>query len=224
MRRRQEEEVARRSLEDNARREKLRLEEQRRRQEENLRRQRDAVLREEQERQNEYERLHLTLQRDKETTLQNLATEKANRERIEALRKEMDSRQATPLKRKVDAPPARSAAVQRPRLIAATSSASFYPQTSMDYDVLGVYNNRQPVAGNLPPVTFSKKQEGLYFLGQRKCVIVEVDGSLYVKLGQGHEDFLSWLEKTEKVEALRMRGMSTAANVLNMQNAAGFAF
>jgi hypothetical protein len=72
-------------------------------------------LREEQERQKEFHLIQQKLRSDKEAVLQTLATERAERERLEALRREVDSRQvAVPLKRKLDAPVARAA--QRPRL------------------------------------------------------------------------------------------------------------
>lgn len=72
-------------------------------------------MREEQERQKEYEVLQQKLRSDKEAMLQSLASERADRERIEALRREVESRVVvSPLKRKAD-PPARLA-VQRPRL------------------------------------------------------------------------------------------------------------
>jgi len=166
-----------------------------------------------------------TLQKDKEAVMQNIATEKADRARIDALRKEVESRQVTPLKRKVDIPTSvRSPPSQRPRLTLANSAAAFVAETPLDSQVLNIYHHRQPVSGkDLPSVPFTKKAEGLYFLGQRKCAVEVVEGRVCVKLGQSYEDFQSWLEKAERVEALRIRSLKTANNLFTLQQA-GFVF
>jgi len=87
----------------------------------------------------------------------------------------------------------------------------FVPRTYTDFQILQLYNSRTLPDPSLPPVSFTKKgTEGVYFLGIRKCVVEEVDCEYLVKTGSSYQSFVSWIEATERVEALRSRAMSSA--------------
>jgi hypothetical protein len=169
--------------------------------------------------------------------MQSLNAEKANRERIEALRREVDARgvnaglvaqQHQGLKRKaVVVTPQRSEPRARVVASSAPSSATFMPRSFMDHEILSVYNNRPAPDPRLPVVPFTKKDghaDGVFFLGAKKFVIEEDnDGNLGVRVGQNLESLDSWFAKHERVEALRLRGLQSGSSFLNMQQA-GFVF
>jgi len=205
-----EAEEQRRALHERTQAEKNRLEDQRRQQDEHLRNQREAILRAEAERVIKMEEMHRQIQFSRQQAVAQMNEEKENRERLERLRVEVDSRQ-TYNNKSVVSKPTRVQAPRPPRASGnARSGATFSPQDFLDHQVLFVYSNRAAIDEKLPGVPFTKRAEGVYFLGGRKCTIEEVGGSLYVRKGQQFEPLLEWLEKTERVEGLRAKGAKSA--------------
>eukprot|EP01126_Amoeba_proteus_P059413 TRINITY_DN7757_c0_g3_i2.p1 TRINITY_DN7757_c0_g3~~TRINITY_DN7757_c0_g3_i2.p1 ORF type:complete len:170 (+),score=37.87 TRINITY_DN7757_c0_g3_i2:156-665(+) len=156
--------------------------------------------------------------REKETALQKIAEERANRERLEALKKEVESKTTSLPIKPVTLPPRQQHA---PKPVVnqnqAANAANFDAQSELDKEVLEIYGSRQALPNKLPPVKFSKIEDGVYLLGSRKITVEILEGSVYVKLGTNREDFLSWLEKIEKVEALRIRSFNSANTFCSLQ-------
>jgi len=99
----------------------------------------------------------------------------------------------------------------------AKTNANFEPKTYMDQIVYGEYCSRSALDASLPPVPFTRKDEGLFYLGLRKCEIELVNDVPFVKQGGHLENFVSWLEKVERVEALRSKGMKSANMMFTFQ-------
>lgn len=60
------------------------------------------------------------------------------------------------------------------------SQARFAPSNYNDYAILDIYNSRMEPDPSLPPVQFTKKG-GYFYMGLRKCEIVESDDGPVVK-------------------------------------------
>jgi len=212
-----------RMLQNHALQEKAKLEEQRRQVEEALKVRKEAIARAEAERVARMEEMHVQIQKTREVAASQIAIEKENRERLERLRKEVDAQQVSNYgnKPKVVVPVVRATPVNRGGT-PARSGANFAPQTSLDYSVFTIYHSRSAPDEQLPSVTFSRRGEGLFFLGVKKCVIEEMPGGVYVKKGQDYEPLQQWLERNERVEGLRLKGLKSANTFVSFQQSVVF--
>jgi hypothetical protein len=208
-----------RRLQEAAEKERSRLSEQRKQYEEQIRIQREAVLKAEEERMRRLEEAQREIARRREEAMRELAIEKENRLRIERLKEEVERQQLSkrvqsqqPVQKKQ--PDSKQRAII-PRVATnresenEDSQSTFQPKSYDDYQILEIYNSRQQPDPSLPSIPFSKRGK-VFYLGLRKFEIIEDGGDFYVKLGNGNEDLLSWIEKTEKVEGLRTKGLNAA--------------
>jgi len=88
----------------------------------------------------------------------------------------------------------------------------FEPETETEEQLLDEYLRRPSPDEKLPKVSFVKRN-GVYWLGQRRFT-VRLDGSTLV-VEPSLEAFSEWVAKSERVEALRLRGMQSASTVLS---------
>jgi len=162
--------------------------------------------------------------RQKDEALRQLEQERRDRERREQLRREHDESLARgaprPLKRLPAGAPPRQQPTQRRRRVA-QGGRPFEPENEIDEAVLNEYMWRSPPDASLPSVPFVKRN-GTYWLGGRRCNLdVDEGGQVIVKLGKDVEYFAQWIEKVERVEALRIKGLISAQTVITLYQAAG---
>jgi hypothetical protein len=218
-----------RRVQSAAEQERTKLNEQRKQYEEQIKIQREAVLKAETERMRRLEEAQLEIARRREVALREIAIERENRERVQVLEAmEKDRQSSKKVQQQVVAKkPAEPVVRQKPEKRKNfpsnsdnTNHATFAPSTYDDHQILNIYNSRNSPDPSLPPVPFSKKGN-LFYLGLRKCEIVDKDGDFHVKLNVNTtEDLQTWLEKTERVEGLRTKGFNAARlyqNVGQMQ-------
>jgi len=114
-----------------------------------------------------------------------IAVEKAQRERLEKLKQEVDQQQNRNVAKPTNSRPAPVSRPAPTRVCRANaegrSGANFYPQSSLDHEVLNAYHSREQPDESLPIVPFSRRSEGVFFLGLRKCEIEEHGSTLLVK-------------------------------------------
>jgi len=213
-------------LQEAAKRERNRLEEQRRQYEEQIRVQREAVLRAEEERMRRLEEAQEQIQRNREAAMKKIAEERRDRERLENLRMEVENKTRKQVPQVQASQPKKTTERKVSARTNGDSSGtptSFTPKTYEDFEILRVIQSRTPPDPSLPAVPFTKRAEGVYFLGLRKCLIEEFDYQYMVKVGSSHEDLISWYERNERLEGLRSRGMK-AAQIVSIFPQVGFAF
>jgi len=204
---------------------KKKIDDQRRQAEELLKNKRDAIARAESERQQKMQEMHNEIQKARDAQMAQMALDKANRERIERLRIEVESgvsqRVATSASKQPVSRAAAPTPVRRPvGDQAGAKGAGFAPESFLAHQIFGAYCSRNPPDEKLPVVTLTKRSEGLFFLGTRKCQIQDESGVLYVKQGEKYEEFVTWLEKNERTEALRAKGLKSAQTVFAFQRGA----
>jgi len=213
-----------RRLQEAAQRERNRLEQQRKQYEEQIRIQREAILKAEEERMFRLQEAQDQTAKNREVAMKKIAEEREARARLEKLKLEVNERnegpkisQLKPQRGEIVRKP-----VQKPQTQVARQSYNnntqgkkaaeiFVPRTYADFQILELYNSRNRPDPSLPLVSFTKKgNEGTYFLGLRKCVVEEIDCEYLVKTGSSYQNFVSWVEANERVEALRSRAMNAA--------------
>jgi hypothetical protein len=219
-----------RRVQSAAEQERAKLSEQRRLYEEQIKIQREAVLKAEAERMRRLEEAQQEIARRREVALREIAIERENRERVQALEAMEKDRSSKKVQQQqqVAKKPVEQVIRQKPekrKNFPSNNSdnanhANFVPSTYDDHQILAIYHSRHSPDPSLPPVPFTKKGN-LYYLGLRKCEIIEQDGEFHVKLNVNTtEDLQTWLEKIERVEGLRTKGMNAARlyqNVGQMQ-------
>jgi len=213
------EEERRKAIEEQQRRlkaaaeqERNKLIEQRRIYEEQIKIQRDAVLKAEIERMRRLEEAQQELARRREAALRELVAEKEIKSRLENMKDETD-RSRKPQQQV--AAQSKPQPIQREKIVQrqsehSSTTLSFHPKTYDDHQILNIYVSRSAPDPMLPDVQFSKRGK-LFYLGLRKCEIVDMDGDFHVKLSISKtEDLRSWLERVERVEGLRIQGLEAA--------------
>jgi len=211
---RREAEEKRRMLQQAAIQERQRIDEQRKQAEEHLRNQREAILRAEAERTAKMEEMHRQIQLTRQQAVAQIEADKANRERLERLRQEVDNQQMSRVAQKK--PVVQRAPVARqPRVAAgsASSEAAFSPQDFLDHEVLSVYTDRGAPDSRYPPVPFTKKGDATYCMGSKRCVVEEGRSGLLVR----NESLQEWMEKAERLEGIRLNGLKTATTFVVLQ-------
>jgi len=199
-----------RAAADAAAREKARLEQLRRANEEKARLKREAFERQQVEEAKKVETLHAQMKEDKVRQLRAMAEERERHKHLDALRKEVDQQmaKAAPTKRAQQT----SLKPQRfpPPKSAGAFDAAFTPEDVVDHLVLGEYSARAAPDPSLPRVVFTKRGDK-YFIGQRRCNI-KIDGSdVFVVVGPDRvEPFRTWIEEAERIEGLKLRGLSSS--------------
>jgi len=161
--------------------------------------------------------------RQKDEALRQLEQERRDRERREQLRREHEESLARgaprPLKRLPVVQPRRPPPQRR--RIDVQGGRPFEPEDERDEAVLNEYMSRSAPDPSLPSVPFVKRN-GTYWLGGRRCDLdVDEGGQVIIKLGKDIEYFVSWIEKVERVEALRIKGLISAQTVITLYQAAG---
>jgi len=167
--------------------------------------------------------MEAAIRRQKDEALRALEEDRRNRERREQLRREHDESLARsvprPVKRLPDPRP-QPPPQRRRRIDASQAGMPFEAEDSLDNAVLSEYVSRPAPDASLPAVPFVKRN-GTYWLGGRRCnADVDVEnGQVIVKLGNDTEHFLTWIEKAERVEALRMKGLHSAQTIIALYQA-----
>jgi len=157
------------------------------------------------------------IHRQKEEALRQMDQEKRDRERRELLRREHDQSLARGTTRPVPQRPV--AVVKAPGRTKRTDERlgrPFIPEDDTDEAILQEYMSRSAPDPSLPKVPFLKRN-GTYWLGQRRCDTVVEGGQVLIQWGKTSEEFLPWLEKAERVEALRLKGLMSAMTIMTLQ-------
>jgi hypothetical protein len=108
---------------------------------------------------------------------------------------------------------------RRSSLASSSDESPFVPENDMDEIVLSEYRNRPEPDKELPKVSLQKRN-GKYWIGQRRFDTVLEDNLLYVKEGKERTPFSTWIERIERLEALRLKGLLSAHPLLLHQGAA----
>jgi len=219
---RQQEEM-RKKIEETARMRQKQEEAQTHIIEEKAMKEREAIESQQRATQNQMREMEQAILRQKDEALSLLEKEKRDRARREQLWREHDASLALqaprPPKRTQVVPPRPQPPVQRRRI--AQGGRPFEPEDATDEAVLNEYLSRPAPDASLPTVPFVKRN-GTYWLGGRRCNI-DFDGDrVLVKLGGNDtEYFSSWIEKVERVEALRLKGLISAQTIITLYQAVG---
>jgi len=189
---------------------------------EDAKRREEALHREAESMTNLFNQQHDSMMRQQEAATKRIQLEKADRERraqfekdyeLEQVRKheEYKARQAQ-IKNTVKKPTIRKKVVQQ----TIHGDAPFEPENELDIKVLQLYLDRVcAVEENWPKVQFRKGNlENVFLLGQRRLNVVEVEDDVYVRVGNQMHDFLVFVEKQERLESLRMRGLASGQNFI----------
>jgi len=217
---RQQEET-RRSIEAAAKLNLQQQDAQKRLIEEKNRQEREAIERQRHASQQQIRDMEESMRRQKDEAFRQLDQERRDRERREQLRREHDAY----LARGAEQRPIRRAPVAAPRPQPNLQrrldvGRPFEAEDRTDEAVLNAYSARPAPDISLPKVAFFKRN-GTYWLGGRRCNAIVDGGQVLVKLGRDTEYFASWIEKAERVEALRLKGLHSAQTVISLQQALG---
>jgi len=160
--------------------------------------------------------MHVALKRQKEDAFRQMEQERRDRERREQLRREHEESlsrpQARPKLQNVQQPAPRF--VPKRKLESARQGNPFEPSDDRDEAVLNAYASRSAPDASLPNVPFVKRN-GTYWLGQRRCDCAVVDNvDVVVILGNCAVPFMDWIEKAERVEGLRIKGLQSAQSMI----------
>jgi len=161
------------------------------------------------------------MKRQKEEAFRQMAQEKRDRERREQLRREHDAslnrpRQVAPkpvIKQQPVLPPQNYIRPSHQEL-------PFQPENEGEECLLNQFQIHRgtPVDFQLPRVTLIKRNQN-YFFGQRRFVPLYQDNTIYVKEGTDYTPFNQWLNKVERVEAIRLKGLKSAQAFLIQSSA-----
>jgi len=145
--------------------------------------------------------------------LEKWTKKKKDRERREILRREHDAslnrpRQVKPVIQAAPKPPPRR--IQRN--LSNRRAQPFEPENDLEEALLNEYQYRSEPDPKLPAVTLQKRA-GYYWIGQRRFDPV-LEDQIYVKEGTRLTAFGEWIEKAERVESLRLKGLLAAQTIL----------
>jgi len=241
LRRKAEEERQRKIDDANRKKEELRLkrEEEKRKIQETVQRQkqemddhhssnqletenkRKEILRVQEEKKQQLLQMQSNLSRQREEVWKKLEEEKEALQRRKDYDKEIKDRETTQQqtrRKRVVAPKIEQR--REPRdvpILNYDDNLPFQPENELDNIVIQEYRNRTVQNPDLPNVPFTKgKQEGFYIIGQRRFNVLYEDGEVVVNFGNKHINFLSFIEKQEKVEGLKKKALNSAGGLLNL--------
>jgi len=214
--RRKVDEETRRKIEHAAKQKQLKEESVKREIEERSRSEREHIERQSQASQQSIQEMKDAIQRQKEETLRMMEQERRDRERRELLRKEHNQSLAKGPSRPAPRPVVRAPERPKQRTEGGRLGRPFISEDDTDEAILQEYMSRTAPDPSLPKVPFLKRN-GTYWLGQRRCDAVVEGGQVVIKWGRTSEEFLPWLEKAERVEALRLKGLTSAMTIMTLQ-------
>jgi len=164
--------------------------------------------------------MQATMRAEKDRQMRAMADEREKQKRLEVLRKEVDHQMAqskVQQKKSVMSPQKKQVSKRAART---QFDAAFTPEDVVDHILLGEYSSRPTPDPSLPRVIFKKKNDE-YFIGQRKFS-VRLDGSSVIVVSGAEEElFLTWIERVERTEALKLRGLNSAKIFMNFSIAQG---
>jgi len=166
--------------------------------------------------------MEASIHAEKAAALNQMEFERKERERKAEVQREYEERQRRQrelqqekLKKKRVAPQAGAKAQVATRVGGQKrklENRPFDAENDVDEQLLDEYMHRKiPTDDKLPKVALIKRN-GVYWLGQRRFSAKIQEGVLVVE--PSLDPFSQWLEKAERVEALRMKGMASAGFVL----------
>jgi len=182
------------------------------------------------------------IQQQYQATMKTLELKKQERERYLQLLQEYNKETSTKTVKKPNAPilslppPARDPELTRTTTATKTTSRSpsrkrtysgssgdnlpFTPENELDERIIAIYQNRiLPADSTLPRISLTKRN-GKYWLGQRRfeAVFTEIN-QVCVKEGTTLTALSDWLEKTERLESLKLKGLLSAQPLLLQDSA-----
>jgi len=188
--------------------------------EERARLEREAIERQQQESQRQMKEIQEQMKRQKEEAFRQMDQERRDRERREQLRREHEESLNRPRKlpkQNQPQPPVVTRPAPLPVAQVSSEGLPFHPETQGEAQLLSEYQQRSPPDPSLPKVYLSKRN-GYYWIGQRRFEF-EVHDGVYVREGLSLTPFSDWIEKTERVESLRLKGLLSAQPLLLHQSA-----
>eukprot|EP01128_Nolandella_sp_AFSM9_P001469 TRINITY_DN1161_c3_g1_i1.p1 TRINITY_DN1161_c3_g1~~TRINITY_DN1161_c3_g1_i1.p1 ORF type:complete len:226 (+),score=67.19 TRINITY_DN1161_c3_g1_i1:27-680(+) len=207
--------------------ERERIEAQRARNMKRAAERRAQILKEQQETEARLAKMQRDIKAESQRQVEAMAAARARRERRAALELELEEKKkssATPSKRAIRTPkktpqqsksrPLRPSKEDNDLNFSLDTGASFKAANYLDKILLREYINRSVLNEALPEVKFSKQMAGQYAIGQRRFRAKVVDGQAYVDLGRQQVRFVDWIEKAEKTEALKLKGLRSALTLV----------
>jgi len=188
--------------------------------EERSRLEREAIEKQQKDSQQEMILIQEQMKRQKEEAFRQMEQEKRDRERRELLRKEHDASLNRPRAPKPIPQPVVKKPVVVPRPLSHSlldQQLPFQPENELEECLLSEYQIHlsQSVPDPRFPLVKLTKRNGHYWIGQRRFDPVFVDQeSIYIKEGNDRKPFLLWIEKVEKVESIRLKGLQSAQSLL----------
>jgi len=159
--------------------------------------------------------IHEQMRRQKEEAFREMEQDRRDRERREILRREHDAALARP--RQVPKKPvAQPAPKPIQRKVRSSRELPFEPENDLEVELLSEYQSRSEPDPKLPAVPFYKRN-GYYWIGQRRFEPV-LENQVYVREGSHLTPFIEWIEKIERVESLRLKGLQSARIILLQQS------
>jgi len=231
---RKREEERKKRIEESLRKQREEEEEKIRLQREEIDKKKMAIEQDRSERERKRRLIEQQLENTRVQTTQKIEDERSTMIRIRNLEQEISNRnqmqQSRPLRgsyrsQRGSIRPQRGSTIGPVRNIRnryeSEDNDPFYGVDELDSEVIYQYKSRNSLifGKNLPSVIFKKgRNSGEYIIGQRRFKVQLINGDLKVVIGKNLLNFSEFIERQERIEALKAKALNSGGMLLSFFN------